>query len=565
MFTAKKSHLGGTPNTSAKAAKATAKNGATNPFVRAAQMKTAETTSGNGSLKFNTSGNEFVDQFNKLGQYKQPRSFEQIAKECELLWAEDKRKAVLFTFYLRLINRQVVLFDGSKTSVPQKGGELKHEAIMRMMWLHWKDKEAFWKNIGLFASSGSWNDIIKMLQYDLVYNDWDGRVLDWNKFGELILAALNNTNTSELMKKYLPQIRANKNCNTVEAQADNIIAKWICSLIFGTKGEATGKTYKQYRKMKTSGTAHQWQQLISQGKHKLIDFNTVHGRALMLMSRSKYLKNQGLEDKYNAWIVKPESKVAFTGFVNELFMKLPKTITSLEASRRETINRQFQTLVDKCGNGGASKLIVVRDTSGSMGSPAVGFPEMSSYDIAKAMALFFSEYQTGTFADSWIEFNNTASMRQWTGNSPVEKWYNDSSQYNGGTNFMSVIQLFCQIKSQGVAEADFPTGILCISDGNFNPASLGKTNVESALALLRRAGFSEEYVSSFVIALWDIPNGYYGGNKQSKFETMFDVPNVFYFSGYSASIISFLSSKIRTASELVDEALSQELMQMVQI
>lgn len=565
MFQSKRTHLGNKPNTSGSTATTTKTNGATNPFVRAAQMKAAETTSGNGSLKYTTTGNPFVDQFNKLGQYKQPRSFDQIAKDCELLWAEDKRKAVLFTFYLRIINRQVTLFDGTKTSVPQKGGELKHESIMRMMWLHWKDKAAFWNNIGLFASAGSWNDIIKMLQYDLVYNDWDGRVLDWNKFGEVILSALNNSNTSELMKKYLPQIRANKNCNTVEAQADNIIAKWICSLLYGSKSEQTGKTYKQYRKMKTSGTAHQWQQLISQGKHTLIDFNTIHGRALMLMSKSKYLKNQGLEDKYNAWITKPESKVNFTGFVNELFMKLPSRITSLDAARRETINRQFQTLVEKCGNGGVSKLIVVRDTSVSMGSAAIGFPEMSSYDVAKAMALFFSEYQTGHFANSWIEFNNSASMRQWVGNSPVEKWYNDSSQYNGGTNFMSVIQLFCQIKSQGVAEADFPSGILCISDGNFNPAQLGKTNVQSALALLRNAGFSEEYVSNFVIALWDIPNSFYGGRKQSQFETMFDVPNVFYFSGYSASIISFLSSKIQTASELVEAALSQEIMQMVQI
>jgi hypothetical protein len=48
-------------------------------------------------------------------------------------------------------------------------------------------------------------------------------------------------------------------------------------------------------------------------------------------------------------------------------------------------------------------------------------------------------------------------------------------------------------------------------------------------------------------------------------KVMFEVPNVFYFSGYSSSIISFLSSKIQTASELVDAALSQELMTYVLI
>lgn len=561
MFNQKKQTLVTKPTTSG--GNSSAKNVLPNAFVNAGLKKGAETLSGNGAKKYSTSGNPFVDQFSFLGSYKKPRTFAEIEKDCELLWASDKRKAVMFNFYIRLITRQISLFDGRKTSVSQKGGELKHEGIMRMMWLHQKDQNMFWDNIGLFVSCGSWQDVIKMLQYDLIYHGWENRVLNWEKFGKLILSGLNNEYTSELLKKYLPQIKANSNCTTVEAQADTIIAKWICSLLFGTKGENTGKTYKAYRKMKTSGTAHEWQKLISQGKHALLDFNTIHGRALKLMSRSKYLENQGLKAKYEAWITKPETKdVKFTGFVHELFEKMPRSISGLSIGQQETINKQFATLVKKGGESEMTELIVVRDTSSSMGSTATG-TNMSCYNIGKALALYFSEFLHGKFANSWIEFNSSAKMQQWHGNSPIEKWFNDGSSYVGGTNFQSVIQLFCQIKKQGVAESDFPKGILCISDSEFNPAQLGKTNVETALNTLRAAGFSEDYVSNFVIVLWNLQSGYYGSNTGKKFETHGDVPNVFYFSGYSAATVSFLTTEIETASELFEAAMNQEILQMI--
>ena len=559
MFTSKKTTL------IDKSAKTSAVKTATNPFVKAGLKKGAETLSGNGSLKYKTSGNSFLDQFNSLGSYKAPRTYAEIARDQDLLWSVDPKTTVLFTYYVRTITRTVQLFDGSKTIKPQKGGELKHEAIMRMIWLSKQDSTIFWNNIGLFVSVGSWKDIFTMLQYDLVYNGWEGRVLDWQAFGGLIMTSLQNANTLNLVKKYLPQIKATSACKTVESQADTIIGKWICSLLFGNKESPA--QYKQYRKLKTSGNAHDWQKLISQGKHQLIDFNSIHGRALNLLVRSKYLKNQGLSEKYEAWVTKPDTEVKFTGFVHELFANLPSAIGGLNNGEQATINKQFTTLVNKGRTEDhTSSLIVVRDTSGSMGNNAVG-TKMPANDIARAIALFFSEFLTGRFANSWIEFNDNATMHQWRGNTTLNKWYNDHTESYGSTNFQSVLQLFASIKGQGVAEGEFPTGILCISDGMFNATELGQTNVEAGLNILRHAGFSEDYVSNFVICLWNIPNGYYTGSaKSNTFETYgTEVPNVFYISGYSASVISFLTSKIKNAQELFDEAMNQEILQMIKV
>jgi hypothetical protein len=539
---------------------------ATSAFVNAALKKGAETLSGNGALKYSSTGSALVDQFGVMGKFKAPRSFQDISRDAELLWADDKWDAVAFSVFVRMISRQTMYQDGTMTSVSQKGGELRHEGIMRFLWLHFKDEKTFWTNVGLMISAGSWKDIFTMLSYDLVHHGWNGRKLNWKKFGELILSGLENSNTSDLIKKYLPQIKAKSSCKTVEAQADTIIAKWICSLVFGTK-ENAGSTYKQYRKLKTSGTAHEWQKLISTKQFDRIDFNKVHGRALSKLVQGKFLFNQKLSDKYAEWIKAPETKeVKYTGFVHELFEGLGKRARrKVTSQEEETINKQFATLVKKGGETGQTSLIVVRDTSGSMSSPATG-TTMSCYDIAKALALYFSEFLTGRFADAWIEFNSDAQMHTWKGQTPVDKWKNDHSSYVGGTNFQSVINLFVNLKQKGISEEDFPTGILCISDSEFNPTSLGKTNVETAKETLRRAGFSKEYVDNFVIVLWNLQSGYYGRGTGEKFETYGDVKNVFYFSGYSATTVGFLTNtKIKTAEELVREALSQELIQRVEV
>ena len=542
------------------------KTSETNSFVKAGLKKSAETLSQNGALKYSTTGNPFVDQFGLLGNYKNPRSFNEISKDCEVLWSLNPLLTVVFILYIRTISRVTTLLNGVVTLEPQKGAELKHEGIMRMIWLHVKAPNTFWKNIGLFISVGSWKDIITMLQYDLVYNGWKDRVLNWEKFGQLILTGLDDKNNSELVKKYLPTIKSNNSCTTIESQADNLIGKWICSLLYGNKGENSGYTYKKYRKLKSSGTAHQWQQLISKRQFEKLDFNTIHGRALNLLVKGKFLKNQNLQERYNEWISSTTKPVKYTGFVHELFEPFHKyrMLHVVPIELQKTINAQFETLVKKGGEKKATNFIVVRDTSGSMSSPAKG-TTISAGDIAKALALYFSEFLTGYFSDSWIEFNSDAKMHKWIGNNPVEKWFNDNSSYVGNTNFQSVINLLCKIKKEGVSESEFPTGILCISDGEFDSNALRKTNVDIALMHLREAGFSEEYVSNFVIVLWNIQTVYGGNNNGNKFETFGNVPNVFYFSGYSPSVISFLTSQVKNAEELFLESMNQEILNMVEI
>lgn len=560
MFITKKSSLFSVPaKTSVKKSVAT---DTSNQFLFGAAKQSAKTLSGNGAAKFSTTNSPWVDQFGKLGSYKTPRSYQEIVNDCETLWAEDKTLCTKFIAYIRMINRKTdILFSTSKTDKAQVGAELKYEGIMRMLWLSQKDSKVFWNNIGLFISAGSCKDIISMLQYDLVFHGWDGRKLDWNRFGNLIKTLLNDAGTVNLMKKYLPQIKARSACKTVESQADNIIGKWICSILFGTKESSAN--YKRYRQLKTSGNAHEWQQLISQKKFDQLDFKKIHGRALNLLVKSKFLKNQGLSFTYEKWVDEQET-IKYTGFVHELLCELD---TNNDTNFVKTVDKQFLELVSKVKGSeeNLTKFIVVRDTSASMGSVASG-TKYTCMNIGKALALYFSEFLTGTFANHWIEFNSSAKLHKWSGSTASARWKNDRSSYVGSTNFQSVINLFCDMKRNGTPESDFPSGILCISDSEFNPVSLGKTNVEQALFSLQQAGFSKDYLDTFKIVLWNLQSGYYGANTGKKFETFGDVKNVYYFSGYSAATVKFLlENKVETALDLFMTAMDQELLNLIEV
>lgn len=541
-----------------------------NQFLQEGLKESSVVLSGEGAVKYSTSGNEFVDNFASIANFKQPRSYSEVAKDMELLWSINPEYTVKLALYIRLITRKCTVLMSplysKETSGVQRGQGLKNEGIMRMLWIAVNHPETFKQNDNLFVAAGSWKDIFEMLSLDLQYHGWDNRKLDWEYFFALIYCGLCNSSTSELVKKYLPTIKTNKECTTLRSQASTLIGRWLANKIF--TGKHKSSVYKKYRMLKSSGTAHTWQQDISKELFNKIDFNRIAGKALSLLVNSKFLENHNLVDKYIKWI-ESQPVAKYTGYVHELFAPLGEGFRCkhIEPYKEKTINAQFNQMVmtGKSGVNTQSKLLVVRDTSSSMTADAKGCNQ-TSYDIAKSMALYFSEFLTGEFANSYAEFANTCRLKQWVGNTPCDKYINDRSEAYGSTNFQSVIDLFISLKEKGVPESDFPTGILCISDGEFNNSGK-ESNFNTALERLRKSGFSEEYVNNFKIILWDIPNAFYSNTVRPKFEDFANAPNFFYISGYDASTVAFIlggskpEQKVpKNAEELFEIAMDQELL-----
>lgn len=433
-----------------------------NQFIKQALKVSSETKSGNEAKKYSTTGNDFVDNFASASYFKEPRSYEEVANDMQILWNSNPKLCVKLAIYLRLITRKskVVISDKVKELDIQRGQGLRNEGIMRMLWLAINQSATFKVNLPLFIAAGSWKDIIQMLSLDLQYHGWDNRKLNWNFLYLVLLAGLKNPETTHLVRKYLPTIRTNKNCTTLESQADTLIGRWLARKLFPKLEKESA--YKEYRKVKSAGVAHEWQKLISQQLYNSINFDKIAGRALALLVGSKFLENHGLIEKYSEWISsKPVAK--FTGYVFELFAPFDINPRHMEDYKEKTINAQFEQLVKTGKENTQSSLLVVRDTSYSMIAKARGC-SVSSFCIAKSMALYFSEFLEGPFANTFAEFSDECKLHKWEGTTPVDKYINDGCFACGSTNFQSVIDLFIRLKSEGVEEKDFPSGILCVSD-----------------------------------------------------------------------------------------------------
>ena len=551
-----------------------------NSFVKEALKASNETLSGNGSLKYTTSGDDFVDNFASVSYFKNPRSYKEVSKDMQRLWSQDPLKCLKLAVYIRMITRKPQVlehFGLEKAQVleVQKGQGLRHEGILRMLWLAINHPITFTQNFCYFIAAGSWKDVITMLNLDLQFHGWDGRKLNWKFFRNIIYAGLTNQNTTHLVRKYLPTIRTNSKSKTLEAQADTLIGRWIARSLFQKDNKLTA--YKNYRKLKSEGIAHEWQQLISKQLYKEIKFDKIAGRALQLIVNSKFLENHGLREDYLKWI-QSKTTAKYTGFVFELFKPLEPerydwrtrgyVYPKLDEASKATINAQFAGLIQtaKEGTDTQTHFLVARDISGSMTSEATGCG-MSSYSVAKAMALYFSEFLTGPFANSYVEFADTCGMVQWKGATPVDKWMNDRNTNYGSTNFLAVARLFTELKQKGVPESDFPEGLLCVSDGEFNYCGRATTNFTAFRDTLRYAGFSEEYVKNFKLVLWDIPNGYYGKSKPT-FEDFADAPNCFHISGYDPAVVTFLMGKGHNpcnSKELFEAAMDQSLLNLLKV
>lgn len=545
-----------------------------NAFVREGLKESSKTVSGNGALKYNTSGDAFVDNFALIANFKVPRDYAEVSKDMYKLWSINPKKCLQLAVYIRLITRktQIALPGETVTLDVQRGQGLKNEGIMRMLWLAIHHKPTFMANMPYFIAAGSWKDVFEMMSLDLQYHGWKGRKLDWNFMRNTILSGLANPSTSELVKKYLPTIRSVKECKTVESQARTIIGQYLASCIYGKKKSKEKESdsraaQRKYRRIKRSGTAHKWQQLISQKNLLELDFNTIHGRALSLLVGSKFLKNHGLIEKYQKWIAsKPVAK--YTGYVFELFQPLGNSyrINRLPEYQEMTINKQFDGLVEtgKQNLRPDNKLLVVRDISSSMTSCGRG-TNMSAYAIAKSMALYFSAMFDGPFKDAYATFSDTCKLCKWQGKTAIEKWANDTDSNFGSTNFQAVAEMLVKIR-KNVPESEFPTGVLCISDGDFNWCGVNESNFNKFRKTLLSGGFSKDFVENFKLILWDIPNSYYGISIRAKFEDFADVPNNFYISGYDPAAVAFIMGTEqrqvtpKNASELFIAAMDQDLL-----
>lgn len=524
----------------------------------------------NGAASFKTSGKAIIDQFAHAGTA-MGRPIETVFSEQEELWREDPESAIRFPFYLRLVTRKVKVSENEKTEAVQKGAGLRDEAFKRILWVAYNQPEVFRRNAWLLPVVGSWKDLWTLMLLDME----NGNKLDKSFIFSIMAAGLDDATQCDLIRKYMPAIKSTEKCKTDRAKTLNVLAKAFAAFL--------GLNAKEYRKMKASGTAHDFQKLICSRAYADIDWKTIPGRALTHLISGKFLDNHGLTQDYLEWVMS-QPTVKFTGYVYELGMKLDAMGRNLsmvnapsKAAAIYTINKQFDGLIElaKKDQGGLKgNVLCGLDTSGSMSCGIEGVPGLTSYDVCVSLGIYFSELNEGYFHNVVAMFDDTSHVMKLSGTF-AEKWdaIRKASEAWGSTNFLSLVKLLVAEREAhpSIPESEFPQTLLVVSDMQFNPtgrwnyrAERETTNQEEARRILREA-FSDDFVDNFNFIWWYCASREGAGHDVPA--TM-DQGGNYMFSGFDGSIVTLLlggeeqtkpDGKPLTMEEMVDKALSQEI------
>jgi hypothetical protein len=292
----------------------------------------------------------------------------------------------------------------------------------------------------------------------------------------------------------------------------------------------------QYRKFKSSGTAHQFQQQISNRLFDQIDFKKVPGKALHQMVNvaredgSTFIERHNIDMKYLKWI-KSQPVAKFTGYVYELM----KTVSaSISLAQKHTVDKQFEGLIRlaEAEETQQENVWCALDTSGSMQTAVA---DTTAFDICISLGVYFSTLIKGAFQDHVIMFDKVSRVKKLSGtfSDKVLQLTKEQTAW-GSTNFQSVIDTIVKMRriQPDIPIADYPTTLVVVSDMQFNPAGSMKTNYETAMRKLKQVGLSE------IRIVWWWVTG-----RGQDFPSTLDDKGTILIGGFDGTIISQLIGK----------------------
>lgn len=470
------------------------------------------------------------------------------------MWDENPRQAMKIIFYNRMISRKVTGFHESEKL--QSGQGNKDEFRKSIKWVARYYPETLYKNLWIIPLIGSWKDL---WHSDLIDE------LDTTYVYALVKRGIDCSYNRELIAKYLPRIRSKSNIYNERHKQLNSFAFGFCKYMKWSP--------VVYRKFKSSGKAHGFQQKMSKGLFHEISFNTIPGKALFQMVNNRGIDGKTtferhyLNDSYLNWL-NDQPVAKFTGFAYELASVVNH---NMSLAQKMTVDKQFEGLIQKSKDDGKVQENVwcALDTSGSMTARVAN---TTAFDICISLGVYFSTLNEGAFKDHVMMFDNTSKVKKLSGSFSDKIMQIKSSETAwGSTNFQSVIDEIVRIRitNPQIPLSDYPTSLIIVSDMQFN-ATRGNatTNYQVAMSKLREVGLPK------IRIVWWWVTG-----RGQDFPSTIDDKNVIMIGGFDGSILSLLlgeeeiiiSNEVRTNSEqsgpyaAMQKALSQEVLKLIQI
>jgi hypothetical protein len=264
-----------------------------------------------------------------------------------------------------------------------------------------------------------------------------------------------------------------------------------------------------------------------------INYSHVPGQAFQRYKKA-FLRND--ESRFSQFItkaIKGEAKVnSSTVFPYQLYQSFCKGENS------NSIIAQWNNLPDYVGEG---SFLPMCDTSGSMS----GLP----MELSISLGVYLSERNKSIFKDAFLTVSEKPELQVLKGNVADRFRQLRGAHWEMNTNLLAAFELILNKAVQaGLPQSDMPDTILIISDMEFDPAWMGKTNYETIQMMYENAG----YVAP-KIAFWNVKG------REGNVPVNAKAPNVALISGASPAIVkNVLAGKDFTPQGIMLETLNSD-------
>lgn len=325
----------------------------------------------NGAVGYATTGKNLLDMNFKISSYRN-KSDQEIIVDFKKAWYEDKELAIKFLFYVR--------------DAREGAGERR---LFRVVL----------KEIG---------------------DELDERVFDWiMKYGRAddLFVLINNVKLGNEMLLYIKNQLIKDGEAMQKGEPCSLLAKWMPSE--NTSSDETKKLAKQIRKFLKLNSKEYRQMLSTLRKYldvterKLcanewseVDYEKVSSQANLKYNSAFLRHDEQRRREYLGKLEKGEAKInSSVLFPHDIVHKYKNErywYNNKVKSKDAALEGMWKGLPDYVN--GESKILVVRDGSGSMES-SVGNTTTTALDVATALSIYFSEKQEGEFKDKFITFS----------------------------------------------------------------------------------------------------------------------------------------------------------------
>lgn len=413
-----------------------------------------ESVTENGAVGYRTTGKEILDFNFKVASYRS-RSEEEIIRDFEKVWLDNKVLAMQFLFFIR--DREEGLGERRLFRVI-----IKHLAQV--------EPEMTKKVVPVIAEYGRWDDLLELFDTPLeeytIMEVLGKQILEDSKKYE-------QGESISLLAKWLPSINAS---SKVQKERAKKIIKY---------GELKEKEYRELlsnlrkhidvteRKM----CANEWDK---------IKYENVPSKANLNYSNAFLRHDEERRREFLEAVQKGEKKVnAGMLYPHDIVHKYTNGSYYGTMNIDETLEELWKALPVK----EIENTLVVADGSGSMTS-SVGNTNITALDVANALAIYFAEHNKGEFKDKYITFSENPQYVDFNGCTSLRDKIRKALSYSEveNTNIEKVFKLILETgKEYKLAQKDMPKNILIISDMEFDYA------VDGDLSLRLFDSISQQY------------------------------------------------------------------------